>query len=86
MPDNNGAVRVRFDRKYMRAVIVKDIAPQPRDVQVTADQLVYVFSVLPSDQPVVITFVVEPEQFGSLSGRIGMPDHQPLRFHQFIYP
>ena len=71
-------------RRYVDAVHVEQIIPEPSEVAATGEWLIYRFV---GAGPFSITFTVKPEQFGGLSGAAQIPGGgRSLAFHQFIYP
>ncbi|MGH7964579.1 MAG: hypothetical protein ACRERD_22680 [Candidatus Binatia bacterium] len=81
-----GEARVWLDRNYLDSVQVKNVIPQPDSVEAGPDRLIYTFRVSEPSQPAIVTFYLEPEQIGPLSGRVGLDRGQSLSFRQFIYP
>jgi hypothetical protein len=79
-------LRVWVDREYLDKMEIKEICPVPLEEQLDGDRLVYVFPVRSADEPGMITFHLEPQRFGSFSGRMGIIDEPPLAFDQVIYP
>jgi len=84
--EREGVVQVWLNRDYLNEVQVTNVAPQPDSVTAGPDRLVYSFHVSRSDQPTLVIFYLEPEQFGQLSGRVGLGEQEFLNFRQFIYP
>jgi hypothetical protein len=78
-------VRVWCDRTLIEHFEVTQIVPPPVKVEASAGSLTYIF--LRTDQvgQLLITFSLEPEIFGLLSGRIGVGDDS-LYFRQLVYP
>lgn len=87
-PENvsQGKVTVWVSRSYIEKVQTQQVTPPPELVVAGPDRLTYVFRVSQPDQPTAVTFHLEPGEFGSLSGHIGLDNGQPLHFTQFVYP
>jgi hypothetical protein len=87
-PDAGSAheARVGLSQTYLDRVRVQDVAPPPRRVEVAPEYIIYVFSLAAMQQPIRITFTVEPQHPGRLSGRFWVHNHISLHFAQFIYP
>lgn len=78
-------VRVGISRDYLEQMQIQQITPEPESVESQSDKLVYHFRVTSLDQPTAITFYLEPETIGPLSGSVELQG-QTLQFNQFIYP
>jgi hypothetical protein len=78
-------LRVWYDRTLIEHFIVTQIVPAPTRVEVNAERLTYIFRVAGQEEPSLITFSLEPETFGSHSGRVGI-EYDSLYFQQFVYP
>jgi hypothetical protein len=78
-------VQVWYDRALIEHFVVTQIVPMPTRVEANAGRLTYTFRVADQEEPLLITFSLEPETFGSLSGRVGI-EHDSLYFQQFVYP
>ena len=79
-------VQVWYDRALIEHFIIKQIVPLPTRVEVNAERLTYIFRATDQKGPFLITFSLEPETFGSLSGRVGIEHDDSLYFQQFVYP
>jgi hypothetical protein len=82
----NGAIRLSVDRQYLHGIEVRHVIPDPQLVESDGDQLIYIFHAVNPDQPISITFHVDPEKIGLLTGWIGLDGGPTLEFSQFIYP
>jgi hypothetical protein len=88
-----GVVRLGVDRRYLDHNRVESIVPTPGRVEASGDRLVYAFPMARPGLPLVVTFRLQPEEFGSIRGRItleGSPEasgpEPSIGFRQFIYP
>jgi hypothetical protein len=80
------AVRVWISLDYLKGMQMRRITPEPDKVEGGPDRLTYLFRVEKSGPPKEITFHLETEQFGLLSGRVGLNTEEELTFRQWIYP
>jgi hypothetical protein len=78
--------RLWLDRRYLQEVEVQQITPQPQRVEAAAERFSYIFNHAMSEQPIIVTFHVQPHTMGSLSGRIGLDNGPLLLFSQLVYP
>jgi hypothetical protein len=87
-PDAGSAheARVGLSQAYLDGVRVQDVTPPPQRVEVAPEYIIYVFSLAAMHQPIRITFTVEPQRPGRLSGRFRVHNNISLHFAQFIYP
>lgn len=81
-----GRVRVWIDSVYLEDILIQKITPRPDREEVGPGRSYYLFTITTPDRPTVVTFHLQPERFGVLSGRVGVDDGTPLRFRQLIYP
>jgi hypothetical protein len=79
-------VSVWLSQRYLDRVVVRQVTPQPRRVEAEAERLHYTFSASQMGPPITVSFNVEPEQSGRVTGRLGLASGQVLDFTQFIYP
>ena len=79
-------LRVWMSRDYRDAVEVQDIVPQPDRTLVHADRVIYEFATIPSDRPVRIVLIVEPDDEWQRRGELGVDGVGTLRFSQFVLP
>lgn len=79
-------VQVWYDRALVEHFVVTHVVPWPIRVEIGAERLTYTFRVTDQEKPFLITFFLEPETFGSLSGRVGTEDNDSLYLRQFVYP
>jgi hypothetical protein len=88
-----GVVRLGIARRFLNHSKVESIVPAPDRVEASDNRLVYVFPLVQPGLPLVVMFRLQPEQFGSIRGRITLPagpdpaDAGPsIGFRQFVYP
>jgi len=78
-------VRVRSDRTLIEHFEIRQIVPPPVKVETATGSLTYIFPITDQVEQLFITFSLEPESFGLLSGRIGVGDDS-LYLRQLVYP
>lgn len=89
-----GTARIWLDRAYLSDVKLEGVVPEPDSVEAASDGLVFVFRVAEPGPPSSVTFDLQPERFGLLTGHAalvsagaGVGETDPrVRFRQFIYP
>ncbi len=81
-----GEARVWLSESYLQNVQIQQITPQPQRVEVGPDGQTYVFQLAGPNQPAEVTFYLQPDRFGPLSGQVRLAGEQPVRFRQFVYP
>jgi hypothetical protein len=82
----DGVVRITLDRAYLDQVQVEQVMPQPESVETGPDRFTYTFKLNDPAQPTAITFHLNPQAIGRLSGRVGLDGEQAIGFDQFVYP
>jgi hypothetical protein len=84
---HTGEVRVWVDRRFLDDSKIDAITPTPVRAEAGPDRLVYVFAVTPPGAPTTLTLILQAEQIGLTSGRIGLVGAAgAATFWQFIYP
>jgi hypothetical protein len=80
-------VRLWVDRQYVDGSQIERITPPPIRVESAPDRLVYVFSTSRPGESMTIRFMLQPEQIGPTSGRVGVAGAAGVAaFRQFVYP
>jgi hypothetical protein len=79
-------VRIAISRDYLASVELVEVLPEPQQVDLAPDAYIFVFSVAEGGAPLTIAFEVEPQHYWRHRGTIGLPDGEPLRITQFVYP
>jgi hypothetical protein len=82
----DGQIRVWLSRAYLEAMHVQHVTPQPQHVEAGPDRLTYVFPLSQPDRPTAVTFHMEAETPGPVSGQAGLENGPVVSFRQFIYP
>lgn len=79
-------VEVWLSQDYLQQMKVNDVSPEPMEVRIDNDRLVYVFALQQAGVAAQISFYITPLRPGLLSGQAGLTNEQPLELSQFIYP
>jgi hypothetical protein len=80
-------VRLWVDRRYIDGLRIEAITPPPLRVESAADRLVYVFPLGQPRESMTVRFMLQPEQIGAISGRVGLAGAADVAtFRQFVYP
>lgn len=82
-------VRVGIDRQYLDHSKIDSVLPPPRRVHAAGDRLVYEFDVAEPGRPLMIAFLLEPQQIGRLLGRVTLEREAAMdtvSFTQLVYP
>lgn len=85
-PEGKDMVRLWFRRAYIESFQVQYVTPPPERVEAGPERLTYIFRVSDPQRATAVTFHLEPEECGPHSGYVGLENHPPLRFSQFVYP
>jgi hypothetical protein len=75
---------VFIERLYLDAIRIESIMPQPEKVDANSRGLIYHFSA--EEDPITVTIHLEMEQFGVVSGQIGLVGGPTISLKQFVYP
>jgi hypothetical protein len=81
-----GIIRLELDQSYLEQVAIEDIVPKPDQEQAKGDRIVYSFAVAESEEPLVVTFKLEPDDPGSLSTAVAIEGGPAVNVRQFVYP
>ena len=81
-------IRLWINREYLKSIQIQEVDPQPDTVVVTPERLVYSFNAKEGseDRPTEVTFELEPDETGTLAGRVGLDGGASRTFEQFVYP
>jgi hypothetical protein len=83
---NQDQVDVWVSADYLARVEISSIVPEPEEVMVADDHVIYRFNIDDQAHSPTIHIALEPDDPGHIIGRIGMIDGPELIFWQFIYP
>ena len=83
-----GEIRLWINREYLKSIQLQEVDPQPKTVEVTPERLLYIFDAKEGskDRPTEVTFELEPDEIGTLAGRVGLDGGASQTFEQFVYP
>jgi hypothetical protein len=81
-----GTVRLWLDLDYLENVEIRQVTPQPEQVEEGPDRLTFSFRIADAAMPATVTFHVRPERVGLLRGQFGLTDQEALTFTQWVYP
>jgi hypothetical protein len=85
----DSAVRIGLDRDYLGVSKVETVTPPPVSVRADGSELTYEFAVGRPDQPVMVTFVMQPERLGFSRGRVVLhrgEAPETAAFWRLVYP
>lgn len=82
----DGLARVWLEGAYLEGVQIQHVTPRPVAEEAAGGSIVFVFRVADPGRATRITFHLEAEQLGRLSGRFGLDGGEPGTFWQFVYP
>lgn len=78
--------RLWIDRKYVEAVEMTRIIPEPERVVLGQDRVTYAFEVDDASRPLDITFSLTAKKFLGQRLRIGVENRAVVHFTQFVLP
>jgi hypothetical protein len=84
--------RIWLSREFVDNLLISEIRPEPEQVEVAPDRLIYTFNTsAATGEPVSVVFIFQPKHIGISSGRIGMLNaasetEASLDFQQVILP
>jgi hypothetical protein len=82
----DGRARLWLKRDYLEGVSIEDISPEPENVEVDRDGLIYEFVVADPAQPSHVVFHIKPDEIGLRSGAVGLAGQKHYGFTQFVLP
>ncbi|WP_242928332.1 hypothetical protein [Pontibacter vulgaris] len=75
--------QVRFSKAFYEKVRIEEVVPEPKQVQVTHESILYTFEGAPVNASLL--FYLKPQKAGSLQYMVDNGKHQ-LSISQYIYP
>jgi hypothetical protein len=83
-----GEIRLWINREYLKSIQLQEVDPQPDTIEVTPERLIYIFNAKEGseDRRAEVTFELEPDEMGTLAGRVGLDGGASQTFEQFVYP
>lgn len=82
-PDKKAEISINDD--YLRDMMVNQITPEPKEVEVKSDETTFTFIGSDSKSPVVVRFHMEPDKPGAKEARITLGQHA-ITFKQRVLP
>lgn len=79
-------VIIWFSQDYLRKMYIKQIVPQPTNVRIKNNKIIFSFAVAHSDQPITISFLLDPDLRGLFNIKFGVVNAYDFLVKQFIYP
>ena len=83
---NNAIPAIWFSRAFFEKIEVTQVYPEPEQVRVGRDRMIYIFTLARTNEPVTISFCYKPAGYGSAPARLGLVGGPELQFSQFVYP
>jgi hypothetical protein len=83
---NQDQIDVWISADYLARVEITSIVPEPEEVMVAGDRVVYRFNMDAQSEASMMRIALEPDDPGLSTGRIGVIDGPDLAFWQFVYP
>ena len=81
-----GEVRLWVDRSYIDGLDLESIVPEPDQVQLEPDRVVYVFTVGEGRGPLNVSFSYRHEGYWRDRAELGLVNGEPVEFSQFVLP
>ena len=81
----NGVVAIAFATDYMHKFRLEKIQPEPES-SAHGDQILFWFTSTGTGEPVKVQMRLEPEEIGTLEGKIFVNGEDGYVFRQFVYP
>lgn len=83
---SDGKAQIWIDRKYVEAVQIESIVPEPESVKAGEDRFLYEFDLEDSQRSAGILFHFVPRESGPLEGQAALGGNTPVEIGQFVYP
>jgi hypothetical protein len=80
------SVRVWLNQTYLENMQIEEIAPEPQSVEAADGRFIYDFALAAPVEEVRIVFHLNPEQFGTKQGAVGIEGGQSVELSQVVYP
>ena len=77
----NGKARLWLKQDYLQSISIETITPEPENVEVEKDGLIYEFVVADPTQPILVVFHIKPDENGLRSGAVGLVGRNVTRSH-----
>ena len=82
----NGELRIWVDGQYARGLEIEGIFPEPDQVQIEPERVIYVFLVSQPTAPLTIQMAFQHGRFWRQSGELGVVGGDQISFNQFVFP
>lgn len=83
---NQGELRIKISQKYLQNTQIQQINPPPYYVETGQKYITYIFRQTQPPQPTTLTFYLQPQQIGIINAEIKLPQENPIKFNQIVYP
>ena len=81
-----GEVRLWVDRHYIDGLEMQAVVPEPDQVELEAERVVYVFTVGEGSGPLTVTFTYRQAGYWRTTAKLGLVNGGQVEFSQFVYP
>ena len=82
----DGALRLCVERRWLDAVTIREIQPEPKSQELDADRVIYQFVLVPGATLGHVTIHYEPRSPGSVRGQLGIDGGPMVEMTQFYLP
>lgn len=82
----NSEIELWVSQDYLESMEIQHISPQPTEVRGGENRMIYVFTIDDPSATLQVTFSLEPQEMGRLSGEVGVTDGPMVTFNQISYP
>jgi hypothetical protein len=86
VPDGATEAEIWMSAGYLMAFSSEMVRPEPEAVALAPDRWHYTFRLAGTEGEATVTFHLEPQEIGRISGEIGLTGGPALAFWQFIHP
>jgi hypothetical protein len=77
---------IEVDLVYIQQFDILNINPEPSSMLAGSESVTYVFDLVDTSQSMHVTFHMQPERPGLVTGKIGIAGEPAIEFRQLIYP
>jgi hypothetical protein len=79
-------VRVWIDRRYLEAIKIESLVPEPVRSEAAEDRIVFTFDLADADRPASGAIHFQAEKIGLLRARVGLEGKAAATFNQLVFP
>jgi hypothetical protein len=83
---SEGQIEVWLGADWVNAVQMSQISPEPEEVRLADNRLIYVFNVEEPAALVTVNFDLQPQEMGLLTVDVGIVDGEDVSFRQVSLP